>query len=363
MLRKRLIAGAAVVTAAVVVVHYGAVRLPAQETSDELVIRQRVQEVIAPTTVLDADGSYVTGLKPMQFRLFDNDKLQTIKVDEVVQPVSLVVAVQADSKVEAVLPKVQKLGTLLLNMVAGDSGEVAILGFDHRMQKLQDFTSDPDKITEALKKLKPGSSQSALTDAVTEAARMLEKRPKERRRVLLLIAESLDKGSEGRAREALTRLEFANVIVYALNISRVYAELTSKPALPRPDPIPPGARHVPAGALSTPTATAQMTGAPGYGINFTPMLVEIFRGVKAAFVDNPIEVYTQYTGGKEIGFVSQTDLERAVQNIGREVHNQYIITYNPNNKNEGGLHQIRVEVTRPGLEVRTRRAYWMAAVQ
>jgi VWFA-related protein len=362
MLRKRFVAVAAVVTA-VVVVNFGAGGLPAQETTDELIIRQRVQEVIAPTTVLDADGSYVTGLKPMQFRLYDNNKLQTIKVEEVVQPVSLVVAVQADSKVEAILPKVQKLGTMLLNMVAGESGEVAIVGFDHNIRVHQDFTSDPDKITEGLKKLKPGSQNSALTDAVNEAARMLEKRPKERRRVLLLISESLDKGSEGRAREALTRLEFANVIVYALNISRVYAEFTSKPALPRPDPIPPGARHVPAGAVSTPTATAQMTGAPGYGINFAPLLVEIFRGAKAAFVDNPIEVYTQYTGGKEMGFVSQTDLERAVQNIGREVHNQYVITYNPNNKNEGGLHQIRVEVTRPGLEVRTRRAYWMAAVQ
>jgi VWFA-related protein len=344
-------------------VNLSTLSLPAQESAEDLIIRQRVQEVVAPTTVVDADGTYVTGLKPMQFRLFDNDKLQTIKVDEVVQPVSLVVAVQADSKVEAILPKVQKLGTMLLNMVAGEYGEVAVVGFDHNVKVLQDFTSDSDKITEGLKKLKPGSQNSALTDAVNESARMLDKRPKERRRVLLLVAESLDKGSEGRAREALTRLEFANVIVYALNISRLYSEFTSKPALPRPDPIPPGGRHVPAGAVNTPTTTAQMTGAPGYGMNFAPLLVEIFRSARAAFVDNPIEIYTQYTGGKEIGFVSQTDLERAVQNIGREVHNQYIISYNPNNKNEGGLHHIRVEVTRPGLEVRTRKAYWMAAVQ
>lgn len=361
MLRKRLVTVVAVVLA-VVGTDWSVRQVRAQETGD-LTIRQRVDEVIAPTTVVDADGVYVTGLKPMQFRLYDNDKLQSIKVDEIVQPISMVVAVQADAKVEGVLPKVQKLGTMLQSMVAGDGGEVAVVAFDHRIQQLQDFTNDPDKITEALKKIKPGSSQSALTDAVNEAARILERRPKERRRVLLLIAESLDKGSEGRVRESLTRLEFANVIVYALNISRAYAEFTSKPALPRPDPIPPGARHVPAGAVNTPTSTAQMTGAPGYGANFAPMLVEIFRGVKGVFVQNPIEIYTEYTGGKEMGFVSQQDLERAVQNIGREIHNQYIITYNPNNKNEGGLHNIRVEVTRPGLEVRTRKSYWMAAVQ
>src|SRR6187551_556754 len=111
MLRKRLVAIAAVATAAVVV-NFGARGLPAQETAEELIIRQRVQEVIAPTTVVDSDGAYVTGLKPMQFRLYDNNKAQSIKVEEVVQPVSLVVAVQSDSKVEAVLPKVQKIGTM-----------------------------------------------------------------------------------------------------------------------------------------------------------------------------------------------------------------------------------------------------------
>ena len=336
--------------------------LLAQENGD-ITIRQRVDEVIAPTTVLDKDGSYVTGLKPMEFKLYDNDQPQTIKVEEVISPVSLVVAIQADYKVEKVLPKIQKIGNLLENMVAGDNGEIAVIAFDHRIQKLQDFTTDSTKVVEALQKLKPGSSQSVLTDAVNEAARMLEKRPKERRRVLLLISESLDKGSEGRAREALTRLEFANVIVYALNMSRVFTELTAKTPLGRPDSIPPEARHVPAGMPATPQTAAQLTGARGPGVSFVPIITEIFRGVKAVFVQNPIEIYTQYTGGKEEPFVSQSDLERAAQNIGREIHNQYMITYNPTNKTEGGFHNIRVEVARRGLDVRTRRGYWLAGVQ
>ena len=100
--------------------------------------------MIAPTTVLDKDGLYVTVLKPMEFRLYDNDKPQTIKVDEVISPVSLVVAVQADYKVEAVLPKIQKIGTMLQTMVAGDGGEVAVVSFDHQIRMLQDFTSDPN---------------------------------------------------------------------------------------------------------------------------------------------------------------------------------------------------------------------------
>jgi VWFA-related protein len=332
--------------------------------AQEPTFRTGTNVVMAPTTVLDKDGGYVTGLRASEFRLFDNEKLQEIKVDETYAPLSVVVAIQADHKVEAVLPKLQKIGTMLQTLVAGETGEVAVLAFDHRKQDLTGgFTNNPDQITEALKRLKPGSMNAALTDAVVEATRMLRNRPKDRRKVLLLIAESLDKGSELRAREALSNLEIANVMVYALNMSRLYTSLTAKPAYPRPDHIPPTARHVPAGGVQTPTSVAQLYGQPGYAANFAPLIEEIFRATKAIFVPNPVEVYTKYTGGKEFPFVSQEDLERAVQAVARELHNQYLITYNPNNKTEGGYHQIRVEVTRRGLEVRTRPGYWLATVQ
>src|SRR5438067_2284388 len=95
------------------------------------VISTNVTVVVAPTTVTDKDGNYVHDLKPSQFTLFDNDKPQTIKVDESFAPISLVVAIQADAKVEPVIPKLQKIGSLLNTLVAGDQGEVAILSFDH----------------------------------------------------------------------------------------------------------------------------------------------------------------------------------------------------------------------------------------
>ena len=335
----------------------------AQEGGDT-VFGTRVTNILAPTTVLDKDGNHVTGLKPSEFRLYDNDKLQDIRVDETFAPISLVVAVQADYKVQSVLPKIRKLGTMLTALVAGETGEIAVVGFDHRIQNLTNgFTADGDKVNEALNRLKPGSMNSALTDAVVESTRMLQQRPNDRRKVLLLIAESLDKGSTMKTREALQSLEIGNVMVYALNVSRLYTAFTTKPAYPRPDPIPPGGRHVPAGGINTPTETARNTGRDGYGADFAPLLAEVFRGVKGVFVPNPIEVYTKYTGGKEYPFVSQEDLDRAVQQVSSELHNQYLITYNPNNKSEGGYHKLRVEVARRGLDVSTRPGYWLASQQ
>ena len=360
MQMKRLLPAAVVLAVAASIV--------AQETipaEQDTIFRGEVREVMAPTTVLDKDGAYLSGIKVQEFRLYDNDKLQQIRVNETYAPLSLVVAIQSDSKVEAVLPKLKRIGSMLQALVAGETGEIAVLAFDHRMQDLTNgFTKEAEVINQALAKLKPGSQNSALTDAVVSATRMLRNRPKDRRKVLLLISESLDKGSSMRAREALTNLEINNVMVYALNISRLYTSMTAKPAYPRPDPIPPGGRHMPGGAPITPTETARLYGHGGMTADFAPLITEIFRGVKAIFVSNPVEVYTRYTGGKEYPFVSQEDLERTIQSVSRELHNQYLITYNPNNKTEGGYHRIRVEVTglgRGGLEVRTRPGYWMAA--
>ncbi|MBI3281829.1 MAG: VWA domain-containing protein [Acidobacteria bacterium] len=325
-------------------------------------IRQTVNVVVAPTTVLDKDGGYVTGLKPSDFKLYDNDKLQDIRVSEIAAPISLVVVIQANAKVESILPKIRKLGTVLQAMVAGDLGQVALVAFDHRIRVLQDFTNDATKLQEALQKLTAGSSTARVVDAVNEATRMLRNRPKEHRRVILLISESLDRGSEGHTRETLTNTEINNVTVYALNISRIVTELTSKAPPPRPDPVPPGGRPtlIP-GMPNTPTTQTQITGRQGQSADFVPVITEIFRGVKAIFVPNPVEVFTRYTGGKEIPFVTQRDLERAVAEVGREIHNQYLIAYSPNNTEDGGFHKIQVEVARRNLEVRTRPGYWMAA--
>jgi hypothetical protein len=42
------------------------------------------------------------------------------------------------------------------------------------------------------------------------------------------------------------------------------------------------------------------------------------------------------------------------------LHNQYLLSYQPNNLSEGGYHKIQVVVDRPDLEVRTRPGYWKA---
>jgi VWFA-related protein len=178
----------------------------------------------------------------------------------------------------------------------------------------------------------------------------------------MLISETQDRGSQGKVKDALYKLEFENVIVYPVNMSRWVNQLTARTPVPRPDPIPVGARSAPVGGVQTPTMEMQNGRGGGMG-NYTPVLQEIFTATKAIFVQNPQEAYTKYTGGKEYSFTNLKGLEEAVQRLGEELHSQYLLSYSPlqDTRQEGGWHKLQVVVKRPRLEVRTRAGYWAAA--
>jgi VWFA-related protein len=313
--------------------------------------------VMVPVTVTTRDGTIVSGLNPSDFLLLDNDKRQRFTADLTTHPLSLVIVVQATDNMEKMLPQVQKLGNLLEAQVLGEEGEAAIIGFDHRIQKLIDFTSDATQLTNALKKLKPGSKSSRLNDATMEGIRLLKSRPGSRRRALLVIAEPHDKGSELRVREVLSEADFAGVAIYTVNVSSIIANATTSPSPARSvlDNRPPGAVHLPAGEVETPTTQSQ--NAMG---NWIPLFKEVFTSAVDVFKKNPSEIYTEYTGGRGFPFGNQKELDRALTSIGEELHTQYLLTYSPNNQNEAGFHNIVVQVTKPDLKIRARDGYYIA---
>ena len=315
-----------------------------------------VKEVMAPVTVTDRDGQNVNGLTALDFRLLDNGKPQMFMLDTATHPISLVVAVQASANVEKIIPQIQKVGSVFDNLVIGENGEMAVVAFDHRIQTMTPFTSDPDKIHDAFKKIKAGSYSSHLNEAAMESLNMLRRRPSDHRRILILISESRDVGSHYHVRDVLTEAEFADIVVYPVDISHLLTSLTSPQMANRPNPIPPGGQALPAGTIMTPTLDLQMN----QNGNLTPIFKEMFIAVKAIFISNPLEVYSKFTGGREYSFMTQRGLEQAVSDIGAELHSQYLLTYEPNNQEDAGFHEISVTVSKPDLKVRTRNGYWLA---
>jgi VWFA-related protein len=330
---------------------------PAASESPEVKFPITVQNVQALVTVFDREGAYVNNIRPEQFHVFDNDQEQNISVDISYTPISLVLLIQSNAHVEALLPQVNKIGNLIGPQVIGEEGETAVIAYDSRIRVLQDFTKDSSKVADAVKKIKPGSESNRMIDAVMDGTRLLRSRPLGRRRIMMLIGETRDLGSEGRAREALIGLQTANIVFYPIDMSRFITTLTAPIKPPRPDTLPPAMHPMPMNVPATP-GNVEATYQIGERAEFVPVLEEIYRDVRSIFIANPVEVFTKGTGGTAFGFHSQHTLENALTELGEQLHSEYTISYPPNNKEILGFHQIRVEVqghpevakivTRPG---------------
>ena len=64
-----------------------------QEELPQRTFRTTVSEVVVPVTVLTAGESYVNGLEAKDFRLYDNEKLQDIRLNVTYNPISMVVEI------------------------------------------------------------------------------------------------------------------------------------------------------------------------------------------------------------------------------------------------------------------------------
>lgn len=307
-------------------------------------IREDVVRIVVPVTVRRPDGMPVGGIRPQQFRLFDNRTLQDIQVDADYLPVSVVMVVQANSRAQGAIDRVKQTPALVQSLIVGEQGEAAVLAFDHRMQVKCDFTSDYNKLKAGVEDIKIGSATAGLNDAVMTAINMLKARDKNRRRVILLIAETRDGGSEHSTRNVVNAAELNNIQVYAVNISQIMKQLTSRPQPQRPDPVPPEARGLYPGTVNTPTTVAQITGGAGGSAQFVPLIEELYRGVKGIFWRNPQEALVMATGGREFSFATLRGLEEALSSLGEELHSQYILSYTPSTRGEGGYHSIEIMV-------------------
>ncbi|MEO5925364.1 MAG: VWA domain-containing protein [Bryobacteraceae bacterium] len=321
--------------------------LLAQDRAD---IRSNVVNVQVPVTVLDKKGNFITGLTEDDFRLFDGDAPQSIKVDEAAHPVSLVVAVQSNSNTRDLFATLRKASTLLVPLIAGDSGEIAVVTFDQEVQILAPFTSNPAEIQTAFSRIKAGGGPHHLDDAALQSVKLLHSRGIGRKKVLLIIGEGFDQGSAVTPADVFSQAELDGVLIYTIKMKSATPETPQKAK----NPVPPEARGPgPMGTTQTMTTDVQRG---GYG----PSLNEIytyFRGLKAS---NNLSAYSQFTGARAQDFKNQKSLETAIENIGKEVHSQYLLTFAPQNR-EPGYHELTVHLPTPNLQVRARRGYWLAA--
>ena len=204
----------------------------------------RVNEVIAPVTVLDRSGEMVFDLTQKDFRVFDNGAEQKIEhFDLGGEPLSVVLAVETSSRIEPLLPAVRQTGIVFSQTVMARTAEAAVIGFDDAVDVLEPFTTDPDRVQNAIEQLRMGTSGTLLYDAMARGVSLLDERPPARRRILVVLAEAQDTGSESKLGEVLRQAQLANVTIYSIGLSTTAAALRSKPN-PAPPSADRAARHI-----------------------------------------------------------------------------------------------------------------------
>jgi VWFA-related protein len=328
----------------------------------------KVQSLLvnAPATVRNAKGEFVDNLEAKDFRVTDNGVAQKISHFELGgDAVAMVVVVETSSRVEALLPEVRKSGILLTQTVMGPNGEGAVIGFNDSVDKLQDFTSSADAIETTISRLHEGTSGSKLYDAMALGVEMLSGRHEVttlepgRRRVLVVLAESDDQGSDVKLGAVLRKAQLQNVTIYSVGLSSTRASLQKKAEYKRPpNPAPDGTFGLPPvpGSVQTPSTENARYGT----IDLMALAVWAVSHIKDQIAGSGLQVAAVATGGAHIATWKDRSVESAIDEIGAELHSQYVLTYIPTGTDVGGYHEIKVEVNQSGLTVRARPGYYLA---
>ena len=312
--------------------------------------KSTTQLVVAPTTVTDSKGHFVDGLTTDDLILLDNSVPQTIQMDWMAYPIDLVVAVQTSANSGPVIDKLGGTGILFSQLLAGNAGETAMISFSDVVKVHQDFTGDPDSVTHSMRMLRMEGGDAHMLDAMRRALLMLEKRPAGRRRIILMIAEKRDRGSNAKLPEVMAQAQRLNAAVYWITWSPFLQPFTVKNKVA--EDLKPEAERIKYGPGRDNTPVPYEPG-PGGGLY---ALGELARLVQPDLS----ELFAGTTGGRTLDFLKKDALEHAVQLISQEVHRQYILTFEPKEMGEpGAFHALRVTVrNNPKLTVTTRSGYW-----
>jgi VWFA-related protein len=324
-------------------------------------IRVRTSEVTAPVTVRDRSGRLVLNLTEKDFRLYDDGMPQKIThFDLGGQPFDIVLVVETSSRIQGLLPAVRKTGIVFSQVVMAQTSQVAVIGFNDSVDLLHKFTTDPDAVQKTINHLQMGTSGVHLYDAMARGVSLLEEEPRGRRRILFVISEAIDSGSESKLGEVLRNAHIGNVTIYSIGLSTTKAELTQPPAYTGPAPIgPPGTFPVPVppGMPQNPSIESQMQQPPA---NLMALAVWLVRTGKNLVTPTSLEVASKGTGGLELSPKKDRAIQEAMDEMGGELHAQYTLAYQPPGGEKPGYHTIKVTVDRPNVTVRTRPGYYIA---
>ncbi|MGA2135634.1 MAG: VWA domain-containing protein [Bryobacteraceae bacterium] len=183
----------------------------------------QVGEVIVPVTVTDEKGRFVSNLDAKDFRVFDQGKEQHIEFfsRDRNQPVVVGFLLDMSNDTRIHWKNYQDAAQdLVLNLLPNDKKYSGYLITYSNEPELQvNTTSDPEKLVEKIRKLKPGGG-SSLFDALYMACmtrQLVQGEPYEPRRVIIVIGDGHDNASKHSLEQVLEIAQRNLVTIYGMS--------------------------------------------------------------------------------------------------------------------------------------------------
>src|SRR5258706_14197640 len=299
--------------------------------SQETTFHSQSNVVVIPALVKSAKGEIVYGLGAKDFVVEDDGVEQPVRLDEAAEGsvVSVGVAIQRGRRANYDVRRIRGLSAMLDPLIEAGLGRVAIVEFDSQVQLVQDFSSNPDRIAENLKGLQAGDGGAAILDAVGYSVKLLGKAPKERPRVLLLISETRDHGSQAKVDDVVAEIGQSSAAVYALAFSPSRSNVVD-------------------------TMQGNNMGEMHPGVDFMALA---YMAAQAMRKNIPATVAAM-TGGEYELFATGKSFEARMIDFTNHLHSRYLLSIEPKSPH-AGLHQIRGRLRDAGDGMGlARSSYW-----
>src|SRR3954452_12375506 len=196
-------------------------QVPPPATSET--IRTQTTEVIVPITVTDEKGRFVSNLSPKDFRITDEGREQKITFFTAERSQPVVIGFLMDlsnaSKIhwKSYSDSAQELVSALMPGKPQYSGYLITYSTDAEVAV--NTTTDPEKILDKMRKLKPGGG-AALYDAIYTACtnrKLVKGEPIEPRRIIVVIGDGHDTASKKSLEEVLELAQRNLVTIYGVS--------------------------------------------------------------------------------------------------------------------------------------------------
>jgi VWFA-related protein len=344
---------------------------------DQEPIKVFTEEVRIPIFVTDNNGRFDPTIETSDVMVIEDDVQQEVRSVRHIPANVLLLLDTAGWNNPAMRTSTTR--DIALNVVRRlhPKDQVSVMQFGDRVQVVQDWTTDTQAVTRAIKTKLNSGKRALFKEAMMEAAARLNNIPAGSRH-LVLVTDGVEMSGKDKDpqfntdySEAIRQLINAQVTVHIISYTAIGRVAIKDPnAMIKTRSASDRARTAAQTATEmNPSMPNAMSGGPLATIEFDPAMRRIRQRYVEATKQSEKELATlaETTGGRLWLPASIEEMMTQAREVAREIGAQYVVTYTPKrplaSAPAGEYRRVRVALRRPDLYIRSRGGYTVTHAQ